>query len=125
MPPSRPYTVTGNSKLGYPQLRMMKMNFPEDSATNQQAEHLQKGDTVTVVGASHRRGHLIVENNGASFHVPFQFMELVKGSGVSGTTASAVGQVATVAAVVAAAAAAAAAASTVATTATANVVNLM
>lgn len=54
------------------------MNFPEDSATNPPTEQLHKGDTVTVVGASHRRGHLIVENNAASFHVPFQFMELVK-----------------------------------------------
>lgn len=106
---------------------MMKMNFPEDSATNQPAEHLQKGDTVTVVGASHRRGHLIVENNGASFHVPFQFMELVKGGcgggateGLSTATATA-GQVATVAAVVAAAAAAAAASAA----ANANIVNLM
>lgn len=78
VPPSRPYTVTGNSKLGYPQSRVMKMNFPEDSASNPPAEQLRKCDTVTVVGASHRRGHLIVEQNGASFHVPFQYMELVK-----------------------------------------------
>ena len=28
VPPSRPYTVTGNSKLGYPQTRVMKMSFP-------------------------------------------------------------------------------------------------
>lgn len=76
VPPSRPYTVTGNSKLGYPQSRVMKMNFPEDSASN--PEQLRKGETVTVVGASHRRGHLIVEHNNVSFHVPFQFMELVK-----------------------------------------------
>ncbi|XP_055682418.1 unconventional myosin-IXb isoform X2 [Lutzomyia longipalpis] len=78
VPPSRPYTVTGNSKLGYPQTRVMKMNFPEDSATNPSSEQLRKGEAVTVVGASHRRGHLIVEHNGHSFHVPFQFMELLK-----------------------------------------------
>lgn len=78
VPPSRPYTVTGNSKLGYPQSRVMKMNFPEDSATNPPSEQLRKGETVTVVGASNRRGHLIVEHNNVSFHVPFQFMELVK-----------------------------------------------
>lgn len=58
----------------------MKMNFPEDSATNPPADQLQKGDTVTVVGASQRRGHLIVEQHGTSFQVPFQFMELVKGT---------------------------------------------
>jgi len=56
----------------------MKMNFPEDPATNPPIEQLRKGETVTVVGASHRRGHLIVEHNSVSFHVPFQFMELVK-----------------------------------------------
>lgn len=56
----------------------MKMNFPEDSAKNPPNDQLRKGETVTVVGASHRRGHLIVENNGTNFHVPFQYMELVK-----------------------------------------------
>lgn len=54
------------------------MSFPEDSAISSPAEQLRKGETVTVVGASHRRGHLIVEQNGSSFHVPYQFMELVK-----------------------------------------------
>lgn len=83
MPPSRPYTVTGNSKLGYPQTRIMKMTFPEDVGANNQCEtssgeQLKKGEAVSVVGASHRRGHLIVEHSGVSFHVPFQFMELVK-----------------------------------------------
>ena len=56
----------------------MKMNFPEDSNAVCGGEQLKKGEAVSVVGASHRRGHLIVEHNGASFHVPFQFMELVK-----------------------------------------------
>ncbi|XP_055919443.1 unconventional myosin-Ia isoform X2 [Eupeodes corollae] len=84
VPPSRPYTVTGNSKLGYPQNRLMKMNFPEDSVTNPPSEQLKKGDTVTVVGASSCRGHLIVEHNGQSFHVPFQYMELVK-NGTAGS----------------------------------------
>ncbi|XP_058819970.1 myosin-I heavy chain isoform X2 [Topomyia yanbarensis] len=80
VPPSRSYTVTGNSKLGYPQTRTMKMNFPEDSATSNVGEQLRKGEAVTVTGASHRRGHLIVEHNGISLHVPFQYMELVKNS---------------------------------------------
>lgn len=78
VPPSRPYTVTGNSKLGYPQTRIMKMNFPEECASNPGTEQLRKGEAVIVVGASNRRGHLIVECNGLSLHVPFQFMELVK-----------------------------------------------
>lgn len=78
VPPSRGYTVTGNSKLCYPQTRLMKMNFPEFSALNPPTKQLRKGENVTVVGASHRRGHLIVQHKGVTFHVPFQYMELVK-----------------------------------------------
>lgn len=37
---------------------------------------LLKGETVLVVGASQRRGHLVVEHNSLSLHVPFQFLEL-------------------------------------------------
>ncbi|EDW02923.1 myosin-1 isoform X2 [Drosophila grimshawi] len=91
VPPSRAYTITANSKkLGYPQSRIMKMNFPEDAvanpsaalqptppqATSNELQHLKKGETVTVVGASSGRGHLIVEHKGQSYLVPFQYMEL-------------------------------------------------
>lgn len=34
VPPSRTYTVTGNSKISYPQTRVMKMPFPEDGKGN-------------------------------------------------------------------------------------------
>lgn len=79
VPPSRSYTVTGNSKLSYPQIRLMKMNFPEDAQVGGQAsEQLRKGEAVSVVGASERRGHLIVDHGGRQWTVPFQFMELVK-----------------------------------------------
>lgn len=37
---------------------------------------LMKGDSVIVVGASNRRGHLIVEYCNRSLDVPFQFLEL-------------------------------------------------
>ncbi|XP_074028555.1 unconventional myosin-IXb-like dachs isoform X2 [Leptinotarsa decemlineata] len=74
VPPSRSYTVTGNTKLGYPQSRVMKMSYPEDGKVEGQV--LIKGETVLVVGASHRRGHLIVEHKSYTFHVPFQFLEL-------------------------------------------------
>ncbi|KAG8276288.1 Myosin [Homalodisca vitripennis] len=73
VPPSRPYTVAGNTKLGYPQTRIMKMPFPEDGTGE---VSLLKGDTVVVVGASPRRGHLVVEHCNHSLHVPFQFLEL-------------------------------------------------
>ena len=53
------------------------MNFPEDSQSN--TDQLRKGEAVTVIGASHRRGHLLVESlHGVSLHVPFQYMELAK-----------------------------------------------
>ncbi|KAJ8935958.1 hypothetical protein NQ318_015793 [Aromia moschata] len=74
VPPSRSYTVAGNTKLGYPQTRVMKMSYPEDS--NGDGPVLLKGETVLVVGASHRRGHLIVEHKHCTLHVPFQFLEL-------------------------------------------------
>lgn len=74
VPPSRPYTVAGNTKLGYPQTRVMKMSFPEDGGDG--GPILVKGETVLVVGASHRRGHLIVEHKHCTLHVPFQFLEL-------------------------------------------------
>lgn len=39
-----------------------------------------KGDTVVVVGASDKRGHLVVEHtNHNLMHVPFQFLELKQG----------------------------------------------
>ncbi|XP_076268731.1 unconventional myosin-IXb-like dachs isoform X3 [Rhynchophorus ferrugineus] len=74
VPPSRSYTVTGNTKLGYPQTRVMKMTFPEDVSTD--GVMLLKGETVLVIGASQRRGHLVVEHKNTTFHVPFQYMEL-------------------------------------------------
>lgn len=37
---------------------------------------LLKGESVLVVGASPRRGHLLVDHQGHSVHVPFQYMEL-------------------------------------------------
>ncbi|XP_078038884.1 unconventional myosin-IXb-like dachs [Augochlora pura] len=73
VPPSRSYTVTGNTKLGYPQTRIMKMPFPEEGEGE---VVLLKGETVLVVGASPSRGHLLVEHNNATLHVPYQFMEL-------------------------------------------------
>ncbi|XP_058984129.1 unconventional myosin-Ia isoform X2 [Musca domestica] len=79
VPPSRNYTITGNTKLSFPQSRVMKMNFPEDTITNPPTEQLKKGESVNVVGASSCRGHLIVEHKGQNFHVPFQYMELLRG----------------------------------------------
>ena len=37
---------------------------------------LLKGEPVVVIGASPRRGHLVVEKKNHTIHVPFQFLEL-------------------------------------------------
>lgn len=37
---------------------------------------LLKGETVFVIGASPRRGHLLVEHSNTTLDVPYQFMEL-------------------------------------------------
>lgn len=37
---------------------------------------LRGGEAVMVMGASHRRGHLLVEHKNHHFHVPYQFLEL-------------------------------------------------
>ncbi|GFS83011.1 unconventional myosin-Vb [Nephila pilipes] len=80
VPPSRSYTVTGNTKMGYPQARVMKMNYPED---NSGEVTLHKGETVMVVRASARRGHLVVEHKSHTIHVPYQFLELKPSEGVN------------------------------------------
>ncbi|CAL8122354.1 unnamed protein product [Orchesella dallaii] len=74
LPPSRSYTVAGNTKLGYPQSRIMKMTYPDESTTADM--RLMKGEKVVVVGASSRRGHLMVEHKNRTIHVPFQYLEL-------------------------------------------------
>ncbi|XP_067620741.1 unconventional myosin-Va [Eurosta solidaginis] len=88
VPQSRAYTIAGSLKLSYPQSRIMKMNFPEDPSIVNPAEQMQqqlkKGEAVNVVGASTCRGHLIVEHKGQSYHVPFQYMELLRPSAAVG-----------------------------------------
>ncbi|XP_025419111.1 myosin-G heavy chain isoform X2 [Sipha flava] len=73
LPPSRSYTISGNTKMGYPQSRIMKKSFPEEGNCD---VTLMKGDAVIVVGTSNRRGHLVVEHCNRSLDVPFQFLEL-------------------------------------------------
>jgi hypothetical protein len=41
VPPPRSYTVFGKFKTGYPQIRIMKMNFPENMQANN-GEQLKK-----------------------------------------------------------------------------------
>lgn len=75
VPPSRSYTISGNQKMGYPQTRIMKMPFTVAAGDDGMEVVLVKGDTVMVVGASGRRGHLMVEMRGRTFPVPHQYMD--------------------------------------------------
>lgn len=70
LPGCRNYTVVGNVKVGFPQWRIMKSNYPEKSPL------LTAGLTVFVTGRSHQRGFLIVDYNQQQIHVPHQFTEL-------------------------------------------------
>ncbi|CAG9087278.1 unnamed protein product [Plutella xylostella] len=66
LPPSRAYTVAGGVKLGYPQTRVVAIDWSlEDAAP----VRLRAGETVTVVGAA-RRGHLAVQVCGRTIAVP-------------------------------------------------------
>jgi len=74
VPPSRPYTVTGNRKIAYPQSRVMKNSFPDEGSGAEVL--LRPGDAVIVRGASQLRGHLVVERAQNTLHVPFHYLEL-------------------------------------------------
>ena len=88
IPASRAYTVTGNRKVAYPQSRVMRTSFPGKHSqhfsvlsltpnfTSDEEMILQAGESVLVLGASTRRGHLVVERNNHTIHVPYQYLEL-------------------------------------------------
>ena len=89
IPASRAYTVTGNRKVAYPQSRVMRTSFPGKPSyffppplsltanfTSDEEMILQAGESVLVLGASTRRGHLVVERNNHTIHVPYQYLEL-------------------------------------------------
>ena len=37
---------------------------------------LRQGENVVVIGASQLRGHLVVERNNHTLHVPYHYLEL-------------------------------------------------
>ena len=72
VPPQRRYTVVGGYKVGFPQVRRMRATYE-----GQHGEcKLVEGTQVSVLGVSQNRGYLIVEHNGITVHVPFQYTEL-------------------------------------------------
>ena len=41
-----------------------------------QARQLFRGESVTVIGASNKRGHLLIKYKESQYHIPFQILEL-------------------------------------------------
>ena len=80
--------MTGNRKVAYPQSRVMRTSFPgkppepfsalslTPNFPSDEEMILQAGESVLVLGASTRRGHLVVERNNHTIHVPHQYLEL-------------------------------------------------
>lgn len=67
----RNYTIVGNYKVGFPQWRVMKCQYPDSGHTL-----LRAGDEVYVLGRSQKRGYLIVEHTGQQIHMPHHYTEL-------------------------------------------------
>lgn len=63
----------GNMKMGFPQTRIMKHDFPQNGSSD---SILKKGEIVKVVSSSQTRGCLVVEHKNMRIDVPFQVMEL-------------------------------------------------
>lgn len=68
-------------KLGFPQNRVIKVNFPEELVGHPPGDQLKKGETVNVIGVSSCRGHLIIEHKSQNFHIPYQYTELIHTNG--------------------------------------------
>ncbi|KAK2140441.1 hypothetical protein LSH36_1352g00024 [Paralvinella palmiformis] len=72
VPMRRRYTIQGNRKISYPQMRVMRENYSEPGRFS-----LSEGQEVKVLGASKRKGYLDVEYNNMVIMVPFQLTELL------------------------------------------------
>ena len=72
VPPQRRYTIVGGYKVGFPQMRRMRATYEGQHGECQLLEDTQ----VSVLGVSQNRGYLIVEHNGTTVLVPFQYTEL-------------------------------------------------
>ncbi|KAJ0178564.1 hypothetical protein K1T71_006387 [Dendrolimus kikuchii] len=69
LPPSRAYTVAGGVKLGYPQQRVVGVEWAEEGGPLR----LRPGDAVLVVGAA-RRGHVAVQVGARAVCVPHRVL---------------------------------------------------
>ena len=76
----RNYSIIGNIKVGFPQWRVMRCQYPDTGPSL-----LRAGEEVFVLGRSQKRGYLVVENGGRHVHIPHHYTELrVRGRGYLG-----------------------------------------
>ncbi|XP_065846756.1 unconventional myosin-X-like [Oscarella lobularis] len=73
IPATRPYTVKGGMKLIFPHQRIIRQSY--QSGTDRHAVFM-RGERVTVVGPSPRRGYLMVDRRGITVNVPSNIMEV-------------------------------------------------
>lgn len=57
-------------------MRTLKVDYSCYKDGKNQARQLYRGESVMVLGASNKRGHLIIEYKESQYHVPFQILEL-------------------------------------------------
>jgi hypothetical protein len=67
----RNYSIVGNYRVGFPQWRTMRCQYPESGACL-----LQAGEEVYCLGRSQKRGYLVVEHGGGTIHIPHHYTEL-------------------------------------------------
>lgn len=67
----RNYSIVGNYKVGFPQWRTMRCQYPETGPGL-----LQAGEEVCCLGRSQKRGYLVVEHGGGTVHIPHHYTEL-------------------------------------------------
>eukprot|EP00117_Sycon_ciliatum_P009236 scpid7962/ scgid5016/ Unconventional myosin-XV; Unconventional myosin-15 len=84
LPKTRPYTVVGNVKVGFPQARKMATNYPEFGEPI-----FLTGQEVHLVGVSaNRRGYIRVARGDSTVEVPHRFMRFEKNNVPGGEAVS-------------------------------------
>jgi len=77
LPPRRSYTVVKDSKVSFPQRRILHFPYRDDSGVS-----LDSGEEVLAVGVSSRPAHLIVQTKeGQHLQLPFHYLS--PGTGVT------------------------------------------
>ncbi|EDV28363.1 uncharacterized protein TRIADDRAFT_53951 [Trichoplax adhaerens] len=74
IPQSRPYAVIGNSRIEFPQTRIMRQPFRHDDLP---WKVIRVGETVTAIAASPKAGCFLGEYRGYRLHIPRRLTEII------------------------------------------------